>query len=47
MAKKALASILSKFKSEKRLKPKLNFIIDGKNLVIADNIAKLYSLNID
>ena len=34
-------------KSEKRLKPKLNFIIDGKNLVIADNIAKLYSLNID
>ena len=34
-------------KAEKRLKPKLNFIIDGKNLVIADNIAKLYSLNID
>ncbi|WP_023648796.1 PQQ-like beta-propeller repeat protein [Candidatus Pelagibacter ubique] len=34
-------------KAEKKLKPKLNFIIDGKNLVIADNIAKLYSLNID
>ena len=34
-------------KAEKKLKPKLNFVIDNKNLIIADNIAKLYSLNID
>tara|TARA_B110000008_G_C16898694_1_gene535818 strand:- start:45 stop:1343 length:1299 start_codon:yes stop_codon:yes gene_type:complete len=34
-------------KAEKKLKPKLNFIVDGENLVIADNIAKLYSLNIN
>ena len=34
-------------KAEKRLKPKLNFVVDNKNLIIADNIAKLYSLNID
>lgn len=34
-------------KAEKKLKPKLNFIVDGKNLIVADNIAKLYSLNID
>ena len=34
-------------KAEKKLKPKLNFIVQGENLVIADNIAKLYSLNIN
>ena len=34
-------------KAEKKLKPKLNFVVDNKNLIIADNIAKLYSLNID
>ena len=34
-------------KAEKKLKPKLNFIVEGKNLVVADNIAKLYSLNIN
>ena len=34
-------------KAEKKLKPKLNFVVDDKNLIIADNIAKLYSLNID
>jgi outer membrane protein assembly factor BamB len=28
-------------KAEKKLKPKLNFIVDGKNLIVADNIAKL------
>ena len=33
-------------KAEKKLKPKLNFIVDDKNLIVADNIAKLYSINI-
>ena len=34
-------------KNEKKLKPKLNFAIDEKNLLITDNIAKYYSINID
>ncbi len=33
-------------KAEKKLKPKLNFLIDGQNLLVADSIAKYYSLNI-
>ncbi len=33
-------------KSEKKLQPKLNFLLDGKNLLITDNIAKYYSINI-
>ena len=33
-------------KAEKKLKPKLNFLIDGQNLLVADNIAKYYSINI-
>ena len=33
-------------KAEKKLKPKLNFLVDGQNLLVADNIAKYYSLNI-
>ena len=33
-------------KSEKKLNPKLNFIVDGKNLLITDSIAKYYSINI-
>ena len=33
-------------KSEKKLKPKLNFILDNENLLVADNIAKYYSINI-
>ncbi len=34
-------------KSEKKLQPKLNFLLDKKNLFITDNIAKYYSINID
>jgi len=34
-------------KFEKRLKPKLNFILNGDNLLVADNIAKYYSININ
>lgn len=33
-------------KAEKKLKPKLNFVLDGKNLLIIDSIAKYYSINI-
>ena len=34
-------------KSEKKLSPKLNFLLDGENLIVTDNIAKFYSLNIN
>ena len=34
-------------KSEKKLKPKLNFALAGQNLLITDNIAKYYSVNIN
>ena len=34
-------------KAEKKLNPKLNFLIDGQNLIITDNIAKYYSVKID
>ena len=34
-------------KSEKKLNPKLYFVLDGQNLLIADNIAKYYSININ
>ena len=34
-------------KSEKKLKPKLNFLVDGQNLLVADSIAKYYSININ
>ena len=34
-------------KVEKKLKPKLNFLIDGQNLLVADSIAKYYSVNIN
>ena len=34
-------------KAEKKLKPKLNFILDGENLLVTDNIAKYYSVNIN
>ena len=33
-------------KAEKKLKPKLNFVLDEDNLIIADTIAKYYSINI-
>ena len=33
-------------KSEKKLNPKLYFVLDDQNLLIADNIAKYYSINI-
>jgi len=33
-------------KSEKKLKPKLNFLVDGQNLLVVDSIAKYYSINI-
>tara|TARA_Y100000590_G_scaffold316691_1_gene358183 strand:- start:380 stop:1678 length:1299 start_codon:yes stop_codon:yes gene_type:complete len=33
-------------KAEKKLKPKLNFLVDGQNLLVADSIAKYYSVNI-
>ena len=34
-------------KVEKKQKPKLNFVLDGKNLIVTDSIAKYYSLNIN
>ena len=34
-------------KSEKKIKPKLNFLLKGENLIVTDNIAKYYSLNIN
>ena len=34
-------------KSEKKLRPKLSFALDGENLLIIDNIAKYYSVNIN
>ncbi|WP_435149375.1 PQQ-binding-like beta-propeller repeat protein [Candidatus Pelagibacter bacterium nBUS_32] len=34
-------------KSEKKLKPKLNFVLEGENLLVTDNIAKYYSVNIN
>ena len=34
-------------KSEKKLEPKLNFVLDGTNLLVADNIAKYYSIDIN
>ena len=33
-------------KAEKKLNPKLNFIIDNESLLIADNISKYYSINL-
>lgn len=33
-------------KSEKKLKPKLEFVLDGTNLLVADSIAKYYSIDI-
>ena len=33
-------------KAEKKLKPKLNFLVDGQNILVADSIAKYYSVNI-
>ena len=34
-------------KSEKKLKPKLNFVLINENLIITDNIAKYYSINVN
>ena len=34
-------------KAEKKLKPKLNFLLDGENLLVTDSIAKYYSVNIN
>jgi outer membrane protein assembly factor BamB len=34
-------------KSEKKLKPQLNFLTAGNNLLVVDNIAKYYSVNIN
>ena len=34
-------------KSEKKLRPKLNFTIKENNILVADSIAKYYSVNID
>ena len=33
-------------KAEKKLKPKLNFLVDDQNLLVTDSIAKYYSVNI-
>ena len=33
-------------KAEKKLNPRLNFVTDGKNLLIADSISKYYSINL-
>ncbi len=34
-------------KAEKKLKPKLNFVLDAENLLVTDSIAKYYSININ
>ena len=34
-------------KSEKKLKPKLYFALDNENLLVADSVAKYYSININ
>ena len=34
-------------KSEKKLKPKLKFVLDGTNLLVVDSIAKFYSIDIN
>ena len=34
-------------KSEKKLKPNLNFVLNGEDLIIIDSIAKYYSININ
>jgi len=34
-------------KSQKKLQPKLNLLIEGENLLVADDIAKYYSININ
>ena len=34
-------------KSEKKLKPTLHFVLEGENLLVADSIAKYYSVNIN
>jgi len=34
-------------KVEKKQKPKLNFVLDGENLIVTDSIAKYYSININ
>ena len=34
-------------KSEKKLKPKLNFALDNENLIVVDNIAKYFSINLN
>ena len=34
-------------KAEKKLGPKLNFLLDNETLVIADNISKYYSINLN
>jgi len=33
-------------KAEKKLKPKLNFLLEDKNLLVTDSIAKYYSVNL-
>ena len=33
-------------KTEKKLQPKINFLVDGQNLLVADSISKYYSMNI-
>ncbi len=33
-------------KTEKKLEPKLNFLLDGQNLLVTDSIAKYYSVNV-
>ena len=34
-------------KTEKKQKPKLNFVLDAENLLVTDSIAKYYSININ
>ena len=34
-------------KNEKKLNPQLDFLLSGENLLVTDNIAKYYSLNIN
>ena len=46
-AKKALWKKNYYSKAEKKLKPKLSFVLDQENLIITDNIAKYYSININ
>ena len=45
--KKILWKVNHYTKSEKKLEPKLNLVLDGTNLLVTDSIAKYYSIDIN